>query len=73
MGRLDGKVAVVTGAASGIGRATSMLFAREGARLLVADQNADGVEETAQLIAQAGGTSLPPPGDEPFRAARVRR
>ena len=63
MGRLDGKVAVVTGAASGIGRATSILFAREGARLLVADQNADGVKETAHLIAQAGGTAQAMAGD----------
>jgi NAD(P)-dependent dehydrogenase (short-subunit alcohol dehydrogenase family) len=69
MGRLDGKVAVVTGAASGIGRATSILFAREGARLLVADQNADGVEETAQLIAQAGGTAHAMAGDAGHEAS----
>jgi NAD(P)-dependent dehydrogenase (short-subunit alcohol dehydrogenase family) len=63
MGRLDGKAAVVTGAGSGIGRATSILFAREGARLVVADQNADGVHETAQLIARAGGTAHAMVGD----------
>jgi len=69
MGRLDGKVAVVTGAASGIGRATSIMFAREGARLLVADQNADGVSETAALIAQAGGTVQPMVGDAGHEAS----
>ncbi len=54
MGRLDGKVAVVTGAASGIGRASAILFAREGARLLIADQSAAPLQETGALIGQQG-------------------
>ena len=57
MGRLDGKVAIVTGAASGIGRASAQLFAREGARVLVVDQNAQGLDETASAIARQGGTA----------------
>jgi NAD(P)-dependent dehydrogenase (short-subunit alcohol dehydrogenase family) len=63
MGRLDGKVAIVTGAASGIGRATSLLFAREGARLIVADQKAEAVSETAGLIAASGGSAQALTGD----------
>ncbi len=54
MGRLDGKVAIVTGAASGIGRASAILFAREGARLVIVDKNAEGVGETAKMIAKNG-------------------
>jgi len=57
MGRLDGKVAIVTGAASGIGRASATAFAREGARVLVVDQNAQGLDETASAIARQGGTA----------------
>ncbi len=57
MGRLDGKVAIVTGAASGIGRASAILFAREGARLVVVDQNAEGLAETAKTITQNGGSA----------------
>ena len=49
MARLDGKVAFITGAAAGIGRATAILFAREGARVVVADINLAAAEETAHL------------------------
>jgi NAD(P)-dependent dehydrogenase (short-subunit alcohol dehydrogenase family) len=56
MGRLEGKIAIVTGAASGIGRAASILFAREGARVAIVDQNSSGLQETVRAISQVGGT-----------------
>lgn len=62
MGRLQGKSAIITGAASGIGRASAILFAAEGARLVIADK-AEAVHETAALIAAAGGTALAATGD----------
>ena len=58
MPRLDGKVALVTGAGTGIGRATARLFAREGARVVVAELNAAAGEQTAQLITQSGGHAI---------------
>jgi 3-hydroxybutyrate dehydrogenase len=54
-GTLDGKVALVTGAASGIGRATALTFAREGAKLVVADINEDGGQQTVHMITEHGG------------------
>jgi NAD(P)-dependent dehydrogenase (short-subunit alcohol dehydrogenase family) len=49
VGRLEGKAAFITGGAAGIGRATAILMAREGARVAVADISAAGAEETAHL------------------------
>ena len=54
-GRLKGKVAAVTGAASGIGRASAERFAAEGARVVVADLDADAAEEAARAIVENGG------------------
>ena len=57
MGKFDGKVALVTGAASGIGRASAQAFAREGASVIVADIQFDAGRETVKLIEEAGGTA----------------
>jgi NAD(P)-dependent dehydrogenase (short-subunit alcohol dehydrogenase family) len=57
MGRLDGKIAVITGAASGIGKATAERVAAEGARTVLADLNADGAHEVAAKIVAAGGAA----------------
>ena len=55
--RLDGKAAIVTGGAAGIGRAICELFASEGARVVVADIDTDGGEATVDLVRTAGGTA----------------
>jgi NAD(P)-dependent dehydrogenase (short-subunit alcohol dehydrogenase family) len=59
MGLLDDKNAIITGAGSGVGRASALLFAKEGAKVVCADLDADAAKETAQLVGQAGGTAVP--------------
>src|SRR5260370_38111748 len=54
-GMLEGKVALITGAARCTGRQAALVFAREGARVAVADLSADGIRETAALITKVGG------------------
>ena len=58
MGRVDGKVAIVTGAGSGIGRAGAIALAREGARLVATDLVLSAVEETAAAIRRNGGEAI---------------
>ena len=57
--RLKGKACVITGAASGIGRQSALLFASEGGRILVADRDAAGAERAAREIRSAGGEAYP--------------
>src|SRR5687768_11397980 len=57
-GRLQDKVALVTGAASGIGRATALTFAREGAKLVIADMNEGGGQQTVHMITENGGEAM---------------
>jgi 3-oxoacyl-[acyl-carrier protein] reductase len=59
MKELEGKVAIVTGAGGGIGRATSLLFAREGASLALVDIRKEGIEEIAGEIKRNGGNAIP--------------
>ncbi|MGA3112970.1 MAG: SDR family oxidoreductase [Syntrophobacteraceae bacterium] len=57
-GRLEGKVAIITGAASGIGRAAAVLFSREGAKLVLADWNEEGLRQTQNLVLEQGGQTV---------------
>jgi NAD(P)-dependent dehydrogenase (short-subunit alcohol dehydrogenase family) len=68
---LDSKTALVTGGGGGIGRATALAFAREGARVAVADYAADMAQETVGLINAAGGQAITLTGDV-TRAGDVR-
>ena len=56
--RLDGRRAVVTGAASGIGRETACILAAAGARVMLADIDEDGLRETARMVAERGGSAV---------------
>jgi NAD(P)-dependent dehydrogenase (short-subunit alcohol dehydrogenase family) len=58
LGRLDGKVAIVTGGGSGMGRASAILFAKEGAKLVVAGRRAEKIEETVSMIRKVGGEAI---------------
>jgi len=57
-GLLQGKIALVTGGGSGIGRATALRLAREGAKVMIADYNPEGGERTVRMIKEAGGGRL---------------
>ena len=62
-GLLDGKSALITGAGGGIGRAAALVFAREGARVAVADLMEEAARETVALVNAAGGQAISLGGD----------
>jgi NAD(P)-dependent dehydrogenase (short-subunit alcohol dehydrogenase family) len=57
-GRVENKVALITGGGSGIGRATALLFGREGAKVMVADYDPEGGEHTVKTIKETGGAAV---------------
>ena len=69
MGRLAGKRAYITGAAKGIGRASALLFAAEGARVAIADIDRPGGEETARLAGEGAWSIATAHGDVPVHPA----
>lgn len=68
-GLLDGKSALITGGGGGIGRATALAFAREGARVAVADAVQEAAQQTVALVNQAGGQAMSLAGDVTDAAA----
>jgi len=66
--KLKDKVALITGGGSGIGRATALRFAGEGARIVVSDMDEAGVNETLRLVADSGGAALAVVGNVSVRA-----
>ncbi len=60
---LDGKVCLITGSGGGLGRAASILFAREGGKIVVTDMDEEGGRETVRLVEEAGGEAAFLPGD----------
>ena len=58
MGKLDGKVAIITGAGMGMGQAGAILFAKEEAKVVVVDWNAEAGKETVKMIKESGGEAI---------------
>lgn len=58
MGRLEGKVAVITGASGGIGRVVAILFAKEGAKVVVASRSVEASEQTLAMARGIGGDGV---------------
>ena len=73
MGRLDGKVAVITGAGGGMGREAALLFSEEGAQVCVADVNADAAEQTARDARDAFAVQVDVADQDSVRAMYDRR
>src|SRR5262245_22369682 len=71
--RLNNKIAIITGAGSGIGQAIAQLFAREGAKTVVVDQFKERAETTVEMIRQAGGEALAVAADVSQREAVEQR
>jgi NAD(P)-dependent dehydrogenase (short-subunit alcohol dehydrogenase family) len=73
--RLEGKVVLVTGGSAGIGKAAAVLFAREGAKVVIAARNVDKLEQAAHQITQAGGSAAFFPADvaDPVQVAELVR
>src|SRR5260370_16850 len=71
MGRLEGKSVIITGAGSGIGRAASLLFTKEGAKLIAVDRS-EGVKETVEQVRKAGVISFVQPAAYSLSGTGVR-